>query len=220
MAEFLAIFDVDGTLVDSQHVIHATMAQAFAEAERDPPDRRTVTALVGLSLPRMVEALLPEVGEAEQDRVVAAYRLRFVEAMAEGGEPPLYEGAVACLDTLEAAGVTLALATGKSQRGLDRLLDTMGWHGRFSSVQCADHHPSKPHPSMIRRALAEAGVAAERSAMIGDTSFDMEMARAAGVAAFGVGWGYHDGEALRAAGAGTVFDDFAALAAHLREAAR
>lgn len=215
MTDFLALFDVDGTLVDSQHIIHATMAQAFAAADRPAPERASVAMMVGLSLPRMVEALLPDANEAIWDRVVAEYRVRFAGAMRDGGEPPLYDGAAACLDRLEAAGITLGLATGKSQKGVDRMIRTHGWQDRFATVQCADHHPSKPHPSMIRRALLETASEPLAAVMIGDTSFDMEMAGAAGMPALGVSWGYHCADLLKQAGAADVMPDFDALAARV-----
>lgn len=212
MSDFLAIFDVDGTLADSQHIIHDTMAKAFASVDRLAPERQTVARMVGLSLPRMVEALLPDANEAIWDLVTAEYRLNFAAAMESGGEAPLYDGAEACLDRLEAAGISLGIATGKSKRGLDRLISDRGWEGRFVTLQCADFHPSKPHPSMLRRALLEAALPDEAAVMVGDTSFDIEMARAAGLPALGVAWGYHTPEVLERAGADVVVPDFDKLA--------
>lgn len=211
MSDFLALFDVDGTLADSQHVIHETMAKAFASVDRPAPERATVARMVGLSLPRMVEALLPDANEAVWDLVTAEYRLNFAAAMEAGGEAPLYDGAEACLTALESAGIALGLATGKSKRGLDRLIVDRGWEGRFATLQCADFHPSKPHPSMVRRALLETALEAHQAVVIGDTSFDIEMATASEVPAIGVGWGYHSAGVLRAAGAAEIATDFEGL---------
>jgi phosphoglycolate phosphatase len=113
----------------------------------------------------------------------------------------LFEGVTALFDALEADGWLLGVATGKSDRGLSHCLESHGLAGRFVTLQTADRHPSKPHPSMIEAAMAEAGATAEAVMMIGDTSYDMEMARTAGVTAVGVLWGYHDETELRAAGA-------------------
>lgn len=211
----LVVFDVDGTLVDSQGAIHAAMARAFAAVGREAPARRSVAKLVGLSLPRMVEALMPDADVPTWDRAVAEYRLAFPAIVAAEGEAPLYPGAAAALDALERRGVALGIATGKSKRGLDRLLAERGWAGRFATTQCADHHPSKPHPSMLRRALLETATEAGDAAMVGDTSFDMEMARAAGVRALGVDWGYHAPDVLMRAGAAEVLSSFDALVERL-----
>jgi phosphoglycolate phosphatase len=100
----------------------------------------------------------------------------------------------------------LGIATGKARRGIDRLFEREGWAHRFLTVQTADQHPSKPHPAMIRAAMAETGVGPERTVMVGDTTFDVEMALAAGVGALGVAWGYHHPEELRAAGAHGVIE--------------
>jgi phosphoglycolate phosphatase len=128
---------------------------------------------------------------------------------------PLYEGISGLLDRLDAAGWLLAVATGKSDRGLAAVLDHHGIRHRFVSLQTADRHPSKPHPSMIEAALAETGAARGHAVMIGDTSFDMAMARAAGVRPLGVAWGYHPAEDLHAAGAYSVAMDSAELAFHI-----
>ena len=116
-------------------------------------------------------------------------------------EEPLFDGIAALIDGLAADGWRLGVATGKSDRGLALCLKHHGLHARFATLQTADRHPSKPHPSMIEAAMAEAGASPETTMMIGDTSYDMVMARAAGVTAIGVAWGYHDAEDLRRAGA-------------------
>jgi phosphoglycolate phosphatase len=201
----LAIFDCDGTLVDSQHNIVAAMDDAFAAARLDPPGRGATLRVVGLSLTEAMEVLLPD-ADNETHRLMAKnykqafWRLRDKGLVAE----PLYDGIADVIDALEADGWRLGVATGKSDRGLALCLEQHGLTKRFVTLQAADRHPSKPHPSMIRTAIAEAGGSPETTVMIGDTSFDMMMARAASVRALGVSWGYHAPEDLRAAGAHAV----------------
>jgi len=198
----LAIFDCDGTLVDSQAAICLAMEDCFSRAKLVPPSRAATRRVVGLSLVEAIRALLPE---AEADFHVALaedYKTSF-QALRRGGqvEEPLFDGLTDLLGALEEDGWLLGIATGKSDRGLALCLERHGIGSRFVTLQTADRHPSKPHPAMIESALAEAGVAAGHSIMIGDTSFDMAMARAAGAIAIGVGWGYHDAQELIDAGA-------------------
>ena len=212
----LAIFDCDGTLVDSQHSIVSAMQGAFDAVALDCPDRARILSIVGLSLPQAMAHLLPDADGAFHDLMVGHYKSSFFK-MREAGtvQEPLYDGIADLLDALDAQGWLLAVATGKSDRGLAAVLAHHGLSKRFISLQTADRHPSKPHPSMIETALMDAGAFAEDAVMIGDTSFDMLMARAAGVAALGVGWGYHQPDELFAAGARSVAADSIALAQHI-----
>jgi len=198
----LAIFDCDGTLVDSQHNICAAMEQCFAAAGLEPPARERTRRVVGLSLVEAIRAMLPEADEHFHAALAEEYKRAFQAMRAQGlAEEPLYSGIAELLDRLEAEGWLLGVATGKSDRGTALCLEHHGLLGRFVSLQTADRHPSKPHPSMIEQAMADAGAGAETTLMIGDTSYDMAMARAAGVTAIGVTWGYHGAEELRRAGA-------------------
>jgi phosphoglycolate phosphatase len=209
-ARRLAVFDLDGTLVDSQVAILAAMAEAFAAAGRPVPSREATLGIVGLSLPVAMAQLAPDAAPEECAAMVAAYRAAFLRG-ACAAPPPLYPGARAMLEALAARGdVLLAVATGKSRRGLDAVLAGHRLAAFFVTTQVSDDHPSKPHPSMLRAALDAAGVPAARAAMIGDTRFDIDMARAAGVPALGVSWGYHPSEAL--AGADAVVSEMAAIA--------
>ncbi len=205
----LVIFDCDGTLIDSQHAIFACMAQAFDTAGLQAPSRAEVLGIVGLSLPEALLALAPRESEAMRRQLIEAYRSGFVGVRERLGErEQVYEGIAAAIGALSARGDTvLGIATGKSKRGVARLLAQEGWEGNFFTIQTADDHPSKPHPSMIRQAMAEAGVAPHATVMIGDTTFDMEMARNASVGALGVSWGYHAPERLARAGAHAVIRD-------------
>jgi phosphoglycolate phosphatase len=199
----LVIFDVDGTLVDSQGAIVAAMAAAFEAVGLPVPDRKAILSIVGLSLDHAMFRLVPEQPESRRARLVHGYKDAYhANRVATGAATgsPLYPGASETIARLNAkADILLGVATGKSQRGLDALLEAHDLTRVFVTRQVADHHPSKPHPSMILAAMAEAGVGPAQSVMIGDTSYDMEMARAAQVPGIGVGWGYHEAERLKAA---------------------
>lgn len=214
----LVLFDVDGTLVDSQASIIAAMTAAFGSAGLAVPEPARILSIVGLSLDRAMAQLKPDQDEDVHDALVAAYKEAFRTqrlADAAGHLAPLYPGARAALDHLAGAeGILLGVATGKSRRGLDALIEMHGLTGVFVTRQVADDHPSKPHPAMILTAMAETGCAARDTVMIGDTSYDMDMARAAGVAGLGVSWGYHAAADLRGR-AQDMIDDFAALPAAL-----
>ena len=203
----LAIFDCDGTLVDSQADIYRAMEDCFTRARLDPPTREATRRVVGLSLVDAIRILLPA---SEPDFPVALaedYKRSFHRLRAGGQvEEPLFDGMLDLIHGLEAGGWLLGVATGKSDRGLRLCLERHGIHGRFMTLQTADRHPSKPHPAMIEAALEEVAADPRASAMIGDTSFDMAMAKAAGVTAVGVAWGYHDAADLAEAGADFIAD--------------
>lgn len=203
----LAVFDCDGTLVDSQHSIVACMSAAFAAAGLAAPAAEAVRRVVGLPLAASVARLDPLLAAAECARVAELYKQAFTDMRRDRSiEEPLFPGVRELLDALEAEGVLLGVATGKGRRGLRITLEQHGLLGRFVTLQTADDAPGKPHPEMLRRAIAEAGAESATTAMIGDTTFDILMALNAGTAAIGVGWGYHPPDELRAAGAHEVVD--------------
>jgi phosphoglycolate phosphatase len=206
MTHRLALFDCDGTLADSQHEIVAAMHRAFAMLGLSPPHASAIRTNIGLSLPGIAAKLLPNAGSDQQAKLVDAYREAYFEARtAPGAEPePLYDGIRELLDKLSASGWTLGVATGKSRRGLDRLLAAQGIAEQFATLQTADVHPSKPHPAMVEAACAETCIAASDTIVIGDTAFDMAMAVNGGTRAIGVAWGYHDAPTLVAAGAEAI----------------
>ncbi|WP_095012786.1 HAD-IA family hydrolase [Tsuneonella mangrovi] len=208
----LAVFDCDGTLVDGQAAVCDAMDTAFAEAGLPAPDRGRVRRIVGLSLPQAIRSLAPDADPMKQSAAVEAYKAAY-RATREAGrlEEPLFAGMEPLLRSLHADGWQLAVATGKSDRGLTACLASHGIAELFVSLQTADRHPSKPHPAMLEAALLEAGAQASEAVMIGDTSFDIEMARAAGVRAIGVAWGYHDPAELTRAGAAAIAADCAEL---------
>ncbi len=212
----LVVFDVDGTLIDSQAHIVAAMSGAFTVVGLPVPDRAEILGIVGLSLHVAMARLAPDRPDLT-DNLVTAYKERFAElrlASDPVAQSPLYAGALSVLRALAARDdVYLGVATGKSRRGLDHVLAVHDLAGLFQTVQVADHHPSKPHPSMVMACLTETGVKAANAMIVGDTSFDMEMGRAAGISAVGVSWGYHPVDALIGAGATTVIESFSALPA-------
>ena len=203
----LAIFDCDGTLVDSGGNIFAALSDAFREHGVAVPPQEVSRRVIGLSLVEAIATLVPD-EEPERHVVLAeSYKRHFQRARAEGRvEEPLFAGIAELLDALEADGWLLAVATGKSDRGLQLCLECHDYLGRFMSLQTADRHPSKPNPSMVLQAMADAGAAPETAIVIGDTAFDMGMAVNAGATAIGAGWGYHDTEQMMNAGAVGVAD--------------
>lgn len=208
----LAIFDCDGTLVDSQADICAAMDAAFEDAGLIPPDRNHTRRIVGLSLPEAMRRLHPD-GSAEDHAMLAQlYRDSFRTRRAAGQvAEPLYDGIAGLVEELASAGWLLGVATGKSDRGLAHCLAAHGLTDHFVTLQTADRHPSKPDPSMIEACLAVTGALPAEAVMIGDTSFDMAMAVNAGVRAIGVDWGYHHPRDLVDAGAEAVAGSIAEL---------
>lgn len=185
-----------------------THVSAFREHGLEPPGRADILALVGLSLPVMMEALAGP--GAPIDSLVASYKRHFNAVIdREGVADHLFPGAAEALARIAARpGARLGIATGKSRRGILRLVEHFGWDGLFATVQTADDAPSKPHPGMVLQALAETGSSPAEAVLVGDTSFDMAMARAAGIRAIGVAWGYHPADVLLAAGAERVITHF------------
>lgn len=202
MIERLALFDCDGTLVDSQHNICLCIENAFGNAGLLPPSREAMRRVVGLSLVPAMQVLAPGCAYALHLQLAEDYKTAFQRLRGRGEvEEPLFDGIVDVLDALAADGWMLGVATGKSDRGLALCLQGHGIADRFVMLQTADRHPSKPHPAMALEAIARAGASPETTIVIGDTSFDMAMAVAAGARALGVNWGYHDAHELTAAGA-------------------
>ena len=215
----LAIFDCDGTLVDSGATIYRALAETFEAHRLELPPPGQCRRVIGLSLTEAMAALAPAAEPNDHHALAETYKGCFLRARQRGEvEEPLYDGILDLLDDLEGDGWLLAVATGKSDRGLKHCLESHGLHARFVSLQTADRHPSKPSPGMALAAMADAGATGASTILVGDTSFDMAMAVAAGARAIGAGWGYHDAEELIAAGAHAVADRPAAVAEYAREA--
>ncbi|WP_264046810.1 HAD-IA family hydrolase [Methylobacterium flocculans] len=209
----LIVFDVDGTLVDSQHLIVAAQGMAFAEHGLAAPSRTESLSVVGLSLPQAFRRLVGDDGPIEG--LSESYKRAFnILRLDPAYEEPLFPGMGDLLAHLHARDdVQLGIATGKARRGVDRLIESHGWHGWFATTQSADDAPSKPDPAMLLQAMAETGTGPEATVMIGDTTYDMAMAVSAGTAAVGVAWGYHPVGALFGAGASIVVERAADLGA-------
>ena len=195
----LAIFDCDGTLVDSGATIHAALRTTFDAHGITCPPPEVTKKVIGLSLDEAMAVLVPD---GDHPALSRTYKDAFFAMRGAGRvEEPLFDGIVELLDALEGDGWLLGVATGKSDRGLRHCLESHGLHGRFVTLQTADRNPSKPHPAMALAAMAEAGAEPERTIFVGDTGWDMGCARGAGVGAIGAGWGYHEVEELTAEGA-------------------
>lgn len=208
----LVIFDVDGTLVDSEASIIDAMSKTYTACGLAMPARAAIRGAVGLSLRETFEHLSPDATEPQRRDLIEGYKHAYHDAQtgkADQSSDPFFPGARGLLDKLQTEPLTtLAVATGKSRRGLARLIAAHELEGYFQTVQTADTHPSKPHPSMIHTILAETGIPQSRAVMVGDTSYDIDMARAAGVMSIAVGWGYHPADQLNA---DRVVQDFDSL---------
>lgn len=206
----LVLFDCDGTLVDSQFAIVEAMTVAFQSHDLVPPKAADVRRLVGLPLGEVIARLAPEDGPLLS--MVEIYKQTFRENRLAGRfEEPLFPGVREALEALTGAGCVLGVATGKSRRGLDSVLDRHDLAGFFVTLQTADDGPGKPSPHMVQRALRETGADRWNTVVVGDTAFDMLMAKAAGAGAVGVTWGYHVATDLLDAGADRLTDTFAAV---------
>ena len=215
----LAIFDCDGTLVDSGATIYRALTETFGMHRLELPAPRECRRVIGLSLAEAMAALVPDADEGAHRELAETYKSCFFQARQRGEvEEPLYDGILELLDALEADDWLLAVATGKSDRGLRHCLESHGIHARFVSLQTSDRHPSKPSPRMALAAMADAAAVGASTIVVGDTSFDMAMAVAAGATAIGAGWGYHDPDELTEAGARAVADTPADVGVLAREA--
>ena len=208
----LIVFDFDGTLVDSQRAISEAMALAFLEAGLAPPTAFRVRRVAGLRLEEAIARLLEDGDCGLVARLAAAYRRSFARLRGQPDfDEPLIEGAREAIERLNHAGLVLAIATGKNRRGLVASLERHGLDRWFTILKTADDGPGKPHPAILLDAMAEAGAEAGETVLIGDTTYDMQMARNAGARALGVAWGYHGADELTDAGAAAILGDFAQL---------
>lgn len=208
----LAVFDIDGTLVDSR----ASILRAAVEASRDiglpEPDYETVRVGIGLPLHDALRLIAPDISAPVLDRYVDGFKAAFLRMNTDPDfHEPLYDGAMDLLHRLKRDGWRLALATGQSRRGVNRNLAREGWADLFLSSHCVDDGPGKPHPAMLQAAMTACAACSATTVMIGDTAHDISMALNAGVRPQGVAWGFHTVAEQRAAGAPHVAADFAEL---------
>ncbi|OGN42458.1 MAG: haloacid dehalogenase [Caulobacterales bacterium RIFCSPHIGHO2_01_FULL_70_19] len=208
MTRPLAVFDIDGTLVDSRASIHRAACEAAQVLGLPEPAYDRVRMIVGLSLPKALHTLEPQLTDAELAEFVAAFQASFRRMYEAGHEEPLYPGVMEHLRRLHRDGWRLALATGQNRRGVARNLAREGWADLFLSSHCAEDGPGKPDPAMLRAAMAACDACPRTTTMIGDTAHDIAMAVAAGTHPLGVSWGFHTVEEQIAAGAAHVASDF------------
>ena len=193
----LAVFDLDGTLVDSRAAIGAAVRDAWIALGLEPPGYEQSRRIVGLSLTEAIKTLAPDLPETRYGELTEAYRDAFLKNRAAGTDEPLYAGARETLDTLKRDGWLLGVATGKGRRGIDHVFEHHGLGHLFDAAFCADAGPGKPHPHMLQLNMRALAADPGRTVMIGDTSFDMAMARAAGCTGLGVSWGFHTHDEVR-----------------------
>jgi phosphoglycolate phosphatase len=209
----LFIFDWDGTLMDSEHQIVHCMTAAITEAGLVAPGRGAIRGIIGLGLPEAIACLLPEHPGNIRERVRQSYARHFIAGA--GGQSRLFPGARELLEGLHSRGYLLAIATGKSRAGLERVLDQTDLRSHFHISRCADETASKPDPRMLHEIVDELGIGPEHAIMIGDTTFDLEMASRANIRSIGIGHGVHDVAALERHGPLTVVPDLSVLAPYL-----
>jgi phosphoglycolate phosphatase len=209
----LAIFDVDGTLMDSQAMIIASLTAAFSAEQLPLPSRTEMLGIVGLSLVNAMAVLRPGDEAARHERLAQAYKDAFWSHRANGSFLELpFDGAFDLLRRLQARDdVLIGIATGKTQRGVRHIIEQFGLDGMFATIQTSDDAPSKPHPDMILQAMRDVGVNREDTVMIGDAVFDIEMAHAAQVKPIAVNWGFQPRAALEAARPYAMVDNFLEL---------
>ena len=212
----LVMFDFDGTLVDSQWAIAQVAGEAFTSAGLPAPSVERVRRVVGMPLEAAIAQLLrgavdgAHVTDPLTARLAADYRAAFfrLHTRPEFREP-LIDGAKSALEALDHPNVFVGIATAKGRRALTASLERHGIARHFATLKTADDGPGKPHPQILLDAMAEFAVAPARTLVVGDTTYDIELARNAGARALGVAWGYHAPEDLMAAGAERVLESFA-----------
>ena len=202
----LVIFDWDGTLFDSIDNICHSMLQAGQLANAPKRAKDDIKNIIGLSLDKAIDTVWPELSSAEQAAIIEHYKTIYVAA---DQTPPLaYPGVIDMLNKLQDSGIKMAVATGKSRRGLERVMSLTNTNHYFVASRCADEALSKPHPLMLEQILEELNILPEHAVMIGDTEYDLNMATNAGMKSIGVTYGAHEEERLKACLPHAVIDNF------------
>ena len=208
----LVVFDMDGTIVDSQANIIRAVGEVAKILGLPGPPAEQVPRVIGLSLDEALAMLFPGVDTSTHKHLDREYREAFVRLRASPEyREPLFEGTHEILDALEGAGFLLGIATGKAKRGVNHVLNLHGLTGRFVTIQTPEDAPGKPHPGMVLQAMSQTGVEPKNTVMVGDTTYDIHMGLAAGVKTVGVSWGNHPAEDLRVAGAHRLIDRLSEL---------
>lgn len=208
----LVVFDWDGTLIDSTHAIADAIQASAADLGLPVPTRERASHVIGLGLFEAIHYAVPEIRREQMPAFIERYRRHFLRA---DEHLRAFDGIDALLAELGLAGATLAVATGKSRAGLNRALLQTGWGRHFATTRCADEGIPKPDPWMLHDICEELGIETGRAVMIGDTSHDLRMARAAGASAVAVTYGAHPVEELRACQPSACLDSVAQLRAWL-----
>jgi len=206
----LAIWDMDGTIVDSRDVIQTAMVRCFESLNLEPPPYEQTRKVVGLGLEEAVRTLAPDFEDVP--KLVTKYKEAFVARRVEPDfKEPLYDGAVQTLKRLSDEGWVIAMATGKSHRGIRAIFDMHPLAQYFDTIWCADDGPGKPHPFMCEEAMKSVGAEPHQSLIIGDAVHDIRMGLNAGIHTLGVSWGFGTSEELAASGAHEIHHDYASL---------
>jgi phosphoglycolate phosphatase len=192
----LIIFDWDGTLMDSIDKIVLCMQKASRQLGYEAPTDNAVKNIIGLSLLKAAQQLFPLFSLSQQEALVEAYRFQY--RAHQYIDTPLYEGIKTLLIQLKSSGYILAVATGKGRNGLDNMLEKSNTKSLFAATICADEAHSKPDPLMINLLLEKLNINASQALMVGDASYDLEMAKNAGVDRLGVTYGVHSIKRLSA----------------------
>jgi phosphoglycolate phosphatase len=215
MKKKLFLFDCDGTILDSVGIIHDSMVRTFGEAGYSVPSQTQTRSIIGLTLNLAIARLMNRQVDPEIETMTARYKQHFHKIY---NQPDFSQSLFDGMGNLIAgfAGhdrADLGIVTGKSRRGMDMFFLKHGFGSDFKTVRTADDCPSKPHPAMVLECCSEMNILPENTFVIGDSVFDMEMAKAAGTTAIGVAWGYNEIAQLRAAGADLIAED----ANHLKD---
>jgi phosphoglycolate phosphatase len=207
----LIIFDMDGTLIDSVGLIVETVTAAFNAINEPVPTESAIRAISGITAREAMGVLAPLASPTRVEEILDSYRAHYRERAGVAREP-MFQGALDALDRLQRRKDTiLAVATGKGYQGAVTLLQRHNILERFHSVETPDHNRGKPDPQMIETAMQKAGASRAETVMLGDTVHDMRMAKAGGVKAIGVAWGYHTVFDLNEAGADVIIESFGEL---------
>jgi phosphoglycolate phosphatase len=208
----LIIFDWDGTIIDSQAHIISSMQKAMADENLPIPQDDAIRHVIGLSLDNVILSLIPELDNLTVNRISDNYRRHF---FANINQSELFEGVAETIQDLHAGGYFLAVATGKGRRGLDLALKNSGLEPFFHITRCADETRSKPDPLMLDEILTDLDLEAEKAIMVGDTSYDMDMAGNIKMDCIGVTYGMHDKDHLKSSNPTYLIDSIDQLSQYV-----